>query len=57
MSKLFSHFISMYIHEIKQISPDIADEELDVKLDKNFAEWFENYISNEIVILIQQLKV
>ena len=47
----------MYIHEIKQISPDIANEELDVKLDKNFTEWFENYVSNEIVILIQQLEV
>ena len=46
----------MYIHEIKQISPDIADEELDVKLNKNFAEWFE-YVSNEIVILKQQLEV
>ena len=47
----------MYIHEIKQISPDIADEELDVKLDKICAEWFENYVSNEILILIQQLEV
>ena len=47
----------MCIHEIKQISPDIVDEELDVKLDKNFVEWFENYVSNEIVILIQQLEV
>ena len=47
----------MYIHEIKQISPGITDEELDVKLDKNFAKWFENYVSNEIVILIQQLEV
>ena len=47
----------MYIHEIKQISPDIADEELDVKLHKNFAEWFENYVSKEIVMLIQQLEV
>ena len=47
----------MYIHEIKQISPDIANEELDVKLDNNFAEWFENYVSNEIVMLIQQLEV
>ena len=46
----------MYFHEIKQLSPDIADEELDVKLDKNFAEWFENYVSNEIVMLIQQLE-
>ena len=47
----------MYIHEIKQISLDIADEELNVKLDKNFAEWLENYVSNGIVILIQQLDV
>ena len=47
----------MYIYEIKQLSHDIVDEELDVKLDKNFAEWFKNYVSIEIVMLIQQLEV
>ena len=45
----------MYIHEIKQISPYISNEELDMKLDKHFAEWFENNVSSEIVMLMQQL--